>query len=142
MSKATTIFGREPAAWVGLIEGLLMIALAFGLGIGQDTFGPIMAVVTALGGGYVAWATRDHLLGAALALTKAVIALVVVYGAALTDEQTAAIVGMVSLVVGFWQRTQTTPVGSPVDPSPTQVVNVHNPSTLPTAEIVKRAGQY
>ena len=61
------------------------------------------------------------LLGVATGLAKAVIMLVVYYGVTLTDGQIAAVVTLVPLLVGFWQRTQTSPVAAPVDPSPTQV---------------------
>lgn len=122
--RAIRIFGREPAAWVGLIEGALALMLAFGLGIEQATFGPIMAVVVAAGGAYSAWATRDTMLGAVLGLAKSLLVLLAVYGLTLTDQQTAAILGLVSLLVGFWQRTQTSPVADPISPSPTQVVEV------------------
>lgn len=113
-SPAVKIFGREPAVWIGLIEGVLTMLLAFAIGIDQETFGPIMAVVVALGGAYTAWATKDTLLGALLGLAKALLVLMAVYGMTLTDQQTGAILGLISLVIGFWQRTQTSPVvGNP-----------------------------
>lgn len=134
MSGTVKIFGREPAAWIGLIEGILVFLLAFGLGIDQSTFGPIMAVVVALGGAYTAWATKDTMLGAVLGLAKALLVLMAVYGLTLTDQQTAAIMGIVSLVVGFWQRTQTTPVHDPVSPSPMQVIGSGTASKLDGVE--------
>ena len=60
---ARSIFGREPAAWTGLIEALLVGLLAFGFGVTQTTYGPIMAFVLAGFGLYTAWATRDTALG-------------------------------------------------------------------------------
>lgn len=120
--KGQKIFGREPAAWVGLIESALTLLLAFGIGVSQETFAPIMAVVVTLGGVYTAWATKDTMLGAITGLAKAVLVLSTVYGLMLTDQQSAAILGLISLIVGFWQRTQTSPVADPVDPSPQQVV--------------------
>jgi hypothetical protein len=119
--RARAIFGREPAAWVGLIESVLMLLLAFGLGIDQDTFGPIMAVVVAGFGIYTAWATRDTALGAIIGFVKAALTLAAVYGLALTDGQTAAVVMVATVVVSFFQRTQTSPVDAPVSPSPAQV---------------------
>lgn len=116
-----SIFGREPAAWVGLIEGVLTLALAFGLGINQVTFGPIMAVVVATFGLYTAWATRDTALGAIIGFAKAALTVGAVYGLTLSDSQTGALIALVTVVFGFWQRTQTSPVDAPVDPSPAQV---------------------
>lgn len=123
-SRAMTIFGREPAAWVGLIESLLTILLAFGLGVTQETFGPILAVVVAAFGVYTAWVTKDTALGAIVGFTKASLVLCAVYGLTLTDGQTAAIVALVSVLVSFFQRTQTSPAAFPVSPSPQQVVAV------------------
>lgn len=107
--RAATIFGREPAALVGLIEAVLAVLLAFGLGITQDTFGPILALVTALAGVYTAWATQDTLLGVIVGLVKAVLVLAAVYGLTLSDAQTGALIALTTVVVGFFQRTQTSP---------------------------------
>lgn len=123
-SRAVTIFGREPAAWVGLIEGILAVLVAFALGVSQDTFGPILAVVSAAAGAYTAWATKDTMLGVIVGLVKAIVGLTAVYGLALSDEQVGAVIALTAVVVGFFQRTQTSPVGAPLDPSPAQVVPV------------------
>lgn len=117
------IFGREPAVYVGLVEAVLTVLLAFGLGITQTSYAPWVALVVALGGAYTAWATKDTMLGVALAVVKALIVLVTVYGLTLTDAQTGAIIGAVSIVIGFFQRTQTSPavarpyITGPVSPS-------------------------
>jgi uncharacterized membrane protein YccC len=113
-----SIFGREPAAWVGLIEAVLTILLAFAIGVSQETYGPILAVVTAALGVYTALVTRDTALGAIVGLVKAVLVLAAVYGLTLTDGQTAAVISLVTVVVGFFQRTQTSPVGEPDVPRP------------------------
>lgn len=131
--RARAILGREPAAWVGLIESLLTLLLAFGLGIDQTTFGPIMAVVVAGFGLYTAWATRDTALGAIVGFAKAALTLGAVWGLTLTDAQTGALIALLTVVFGFWQRTQTSPVDAPVDPSPAQVTvsPVGEASTVP-----------
>ena len=110
MNRAQTIFGREPAAFVGLIEAVLTVLLAFQLGISQASFGPWVAVVTALGGVYTAWATRDTLLGVIVGLVKSTLVLAAVYGLTLSDAQTGALVALTTVVVSFFQRTQTSPV--------------------------------
>ena len=111
--RALTIFGREPAAWVGLIEAMLVILLAFGVGVTQDTFGPILAVVVAAFGVYTAWATKDTALGAIVGLVKSSLVLATVYGLTLTDGQTAALITATTVAVSFFQRTQTSPEVSP-----------------------------
>lgn len=114
--------GREPAAWVGLIEALIALLVVFALGVTAESAVLIMAVVSALAGLYTAWATRDTALGAILGLAKATISLAAYYGLDLTDAQQGALISALAVFAGFWQRTQTTPVVDPVDPSPTQTV--------------------
>lgn len=69
-----------------------------------------MAAVSAVFGVVTAYATRDTLLGAVTGLAKAVVALGVGYGLELTAEQTGALIAFVTVAVGFWQRTQTSPL--------------------------------
>lgn len=123
--KAPTIFGREPAAWVGLIEALVavlvLLPVASALGINQQWAVLFMAVVSAAAGVFTAVATRDTALGAITGLVKAGIGLFAYYGLDASSEQQATILAATAVVVGFFQRTQTTPVANPVDPSPQQV---------------------
>jgi hypothetical protein len=121
MTKVT-IFGREPAVWVGLIESALTVLLAFGLGISPETYGPWVALIVAIGGAVTAWATKDTLLSALLAAIKAGLVLVTVYGVTLSDQQTGALIAFASVLLGGWLRTQTSPTARPLDPSPQQVV--------------------
>lgn len=122
--RALTILGREPAAWVGLIEAVLALLVVFAVGVSTESAVLIMAVVSALAGVYTAWATRDTALGAIVGLAKASISLATYYGLNLTDGQQGALMALVPVLFGFWQRTQTAPVSDPVDPSPDQVVPV------------------
>lgn len=112
------IFGREPAVLASLIEAGLALLVAFGvladLGIrGQQELALVMAVVSSALGLYVAWVTRATLLGVAVGFTKALIALAAVYGLTLTVEQTGALIAFLTLILGYFQRTQTEP-----DPAP------------------------
>lgn len=129
--RAQTIFGREPAAWVGLIEAVVALLVVFALGVTTSSAVLIMAVVSAAAGVYTAWATRDTSLGVILGLVRAVISLAAYYGLDLTEGQQAALIALVAVALGFWQRTQTAPVADPVDPSPQQVVPVAPPSGVP-----------
>jgi hypothetical protein len=128
MNKPITIFGREPAVWVGLIEAFLATALAFGFGISQEAYGPIMALVVAIGGAVAAIGTKDTLLGALIAVMKTGFVVLAVYGFSISDQQSAALIGGMSVLFALFQRTQTSPIAEPVDPSPAQVT----PSPLPT----------
>lgn len=125
------IFGREPAVWVGLIEGILAMLLAFGLGITQSSYGPWVVLISAISGLVTAYLTKDTLLGALIGVGKAAVVWLAVYGLTLTDQQTGAVIGLIPLLVSMWQRTQTSPVAAPVDPSPQQVIE----SPLPAVEL-------
>lgn len=112
------IFGREPAAVAGLVEAGLTVLLAFGLlrFAGVDTaeeLGLVMAVVTSGIGVYVAYVTRDTLLGYVLTAFKASVALAATYGFDLSLEQSAAVIALITAGLGFFQRTQTSPSPDP-----------------------------
>jgi hypothetical protein len=134
--KGRAIFGREPSAWVGLVEALIALLIMFpavnAAGLTQEWATIVLAVVSAAAGVFTAWATRDTMLGAILGLVKAGVGLVAFYGFALTTDQQGALLAAVAVLVGFFQRTQTTPVDRPLDPSPQQVVQSQAvPDALP-----------
>lgn len=109
-----TIFGREPAAVVGLIESVLAALLSFGLldaiGINStESLGIVMAVVVALTGTYVAYVTHETLLGHVITAFKAFAALGVVYGLSLSSEQSGILIALITAGFSFFQRTQTSP---------------------------------
>lgn len=116
--KAQTIFGREPAAFLGLIEAALAVLVAFSLGVTNESAGLLTAFVSLAIGAYSAWATKDTTLGVWTGLAKAFLALVAYYGANfglnLTDTQTVALVTLVPIIVGAFQRTQTSPAADDV----------------------------
>jgi hypothetical protein len=126
--RALTIFGREPAAWLGLIEAALALFVAFPIaqraGIDSTFVVLFMAVVSAAFGVYTAFATKDQALGYIVGLVKAGIALAAYFRLELSPEQTALVVAFVAVAVGFFQRSQTSPVVDSVvvSPSPTPVV--------------------
>lgn len=104
---------REPAWYVGLAEAVLACLLSFGLfHLTAERVSLVMAVVTALAGVYVAWRTRDTLLGVGVGLAKALLALAVGYGLALTDAQTGAIIAVVAIVLSGFNRDRTVPLAA------------------------------
>lgn len=108
------LFGREPAAWVGLIEATLALTVAVGLvTITNEQTALIMAAIVAAFGVLTAWLTQDTMLGVIVGFTKATIALVVGFGFTLSPEVTASIIAFVAVFVGFFQRTQTSPASTP-----------------------------
>jgi asparagine N-glycosylation enzyme membrane subunit Stt3 len=113
------VFGREPAVWVGLIEASLAMLVALSiLNFTREQTAEIMAVVVAVFGVVTAYLTKDTMLGFIVGLTKAVIALVIGFGFSLSPEVTASLIAFVVVVVGFFQRTQTSPAPVPGLTSP------------------------
>lgn len=108
------IFGKEPAFWTGLVEAALALFLSLNvLGLTDERVSLVMAVVVAVFGVYTAWVTKDTFLGVGVGLAKAVLALSAGYGLDFGVDTTAAIIALVTVVLGGWQRTQTEPVQKP-----------------------------
>lgn len=102
---------REPAALTGLISGVLSLLLSLNLlGLTNENVGLIMGVVTAAFGVYTAWKTKDTMLGVIVGFVNSGFALVAGYGLELSPDTTAAAIAIVTVVVGFFQRTQTAPL--------------------------------
>jgi hypothetical protein len=102
-----TIFGREPAFYIGLIEAVLVAVLSFSkFGLSQDTIGVVMAVVTAAASCYTAYVTKQTMLGVGVGLLKAFIALFVTFGVNVTDTQQTALIALATVILGTWNRKQ------------------------------------
>jgi hypothetical protein len=99
------IFGKEPAFFVGVIEAVILVLVTFGLP--HDAAAVIATLTVAVGGVLTAIAAKDTLLAALVSLVKAVIVLVVFLGYDISDESTAAIIGLLTLILGGYLRTQT-----------------------------------
>lgn len=108
------LFGREPAFWVGLIEAGLALLLSLNLfGLTHELVSLVMAAVVAGLGVFTAWVTRDTLLGVGVGFAKAVLALAAGYGFSLSTDQTAAVIALLTIALGSFQRTQTQPLATP-----------------------------
>lgn len=113
------LFGREPAAWIGLIEASFAMIVVLGwVHWSNEQVGLVMAVVVTGFGVLTAYLTQDTMLGFIVGFVKAVFALGVGFGFHLSPELTAASIGFVTVLVGFFQRTQTSPAVSPGFGSP------------------------
>lgn len=108
------IFGREPAVWVGFIEAALALLVALSiLKWDAEQTALVVAVVATVFGIVTAYLTKDTMLGVLVGFTKATIALAVGFGLTLSPELTASILAFVTIAVGFFQRTQTSPAPMP-----------------------------
>lgn len=48
MQASTTLFGREPTLFIGMIEALIALAIGFGLDLTPEQFALIMVALTAV----------------------------------------------------------------------------------------------
>ena len=117
------VLGREPAVLVGFIESVIALIVAFQLGLDAEHASLVMAVVSSAFAVYMAWVIKDTLLGASVQLMKAALALAAGYGLDLSEQQQGAVLALIPVTFALWQRTQSSPVLYPIDPSPTQVVS-------------------
>ncbi len=109
------IFGREPAVIVGLIQAVLALVVSFGwlagIGIkGQVELGLFMAVLIGVLDLYVAYVTRRTLLAGAIAVFKAAVAFVAIYGWQLTTEQTGQAIAVITFALALIHQSQTEPL--------------------------------
>jgi hypothetical protein len=113
-----TIFGRQPAFWLGVIQAVFAFVLTLHqvtaqLHLTDERVGAIMAVLFAVLGVWESWSVRDTLLAALTAAAKALIALFAAYRLELTVDQTAALLGLVAILGGVFVRDRTSPLVVP-----------------------------
>lgn len=100
-------FGRDPAVILSVIAAFLSALVAFKLPITEAAVVAIMAVLYAGSDMLTAFMVRsDKQLPLVLGFAEAVIALSLVFGLEISVEQTSAIMGLVTVVVGMFVRTQ------------------------------------
>lgn len=109
-----TIFGREPALWLGLLAAALKLATAFGLDLTADQQSVINAAAAAIIGVAVALLTRDGIPAAILGTAQALLALGLGFGLHVSGDQQAVIMSFVAVAISMFIRTQVTaPVPGP-----------------------------
>jgi hypothetical protein len=106
----TMIFGREPAQWVGLISGGLMLLVGLGLALSQGQVDAIQAFVSALAAVVVASATRPLQVSVFQQFVKAAIAMVVIFGIDINVALQTAMLAFVETVFNFAMRANVSPV--------------------------------
>jgi len=109
-----TFLRRDPAAYLSLLEVLLVLAISWGwFGLTADKLPLIMAVASTAIGVVTAILTKRTGFSMAIGLVKAVIALLAGYGVVITVDQQTAIIGAAVVVLGFFNWTQNEPAESP-----------------------------
>ena len=104
------IFGREPALFLNVLAAFLAMAVAVGwLDFSTEQVGLLMMVAAAVVAVGTAYFTHDVTLGVLIGAAEAIFAALLGFGVELSPDLTAAILGVITTLFGFFQRTQTTP---------------------------------
>ena len=104
------IFGREPALWMGLIQGV--IAMLIAADVVDWTADQTTWVLAAIAAGFAvltAWMTGETWMSLLVGFASAVVAMALGFGVELSPDLQASIVGLVAVFAAFYTRTQTTP---------------------------------
>jgi hypothetical protein len=108
------IFGREPAAYAGILQGVLGVLLAFGLfGLDNEKVALVQAASAALFAAVSAYFTKTVSTAVVVAAAQAVLALLVGFGLDLQPDQTAAIIAALQVALAGFLRQNTEPAVEP-----------------------------
>lgn len=107
------LFGREPAVWVAFLEALVMLAGVQLFDWSQEKVAAVVLVLNCLAGVYTAYVTRDTMLGVLTGLVKAAITCSITFGLDISDDLSAQLIALLTVSVGLFQRTQTSPLADP-----------------------------
>jgi hypothetical protein len=139
---------RDPAAYLSLLEVLLVLAVSWGwFGFTADKLPLVMAVASTAVGVVTAVLTKRTGFSMSIGLVKAVIALLAGYGLTISLDQQTAVIGAAVVVLGFFNWTQNEPADDPglhEEPTATKPVVVNTFSGVSASEadaIAKRATQ-
>lgn len=111
MSLPTRIFGYEPAAIGALLQGLLpLLVFVHWIHLSSVQLGLLAAASSAIVALYVAVSTVHTTLAVIVGVVQAGIALAVGFGAGISGQEAAAIIGATGIIFGFFNRQATVPL--------------------------------
>lgn len=106
--KTTTLFGREPAAWLALVAVAVKLAAAFGWDASTDVQAWVNGAAAAAMGLIIAIVAKDGVGAAIIGFAQAGLALAVGLGLDWSAEKQAVVLAAATVIVGMWDRTQVT----------------------------------
>lgn len=107
-AKTTTLFGREPAVWAGLVAVIVQFVSAFVIDVSQDTQTAVNVAAAALLGLLVAFKVGDGQVAALTGFAQAGLALGMNLGLDWGADKQAAVMAVVTVVAQAFVRTQVT----------------------------------
>lgn len=113
-----SLFGREPALWIAVVQGFLMLAFTLGVpGVDGGLAGAVSLVLTAASTAWTALAVKPISPAVFTGVLVALVQLLSRWGLDLSEVQVSSITGFVLLVVTLIVRGQVTPTDDPRSPS-------------------------
>lgn len=110
-SLPTRILGFEPAVIGAALQGIIpLLVFVSWWHISGEQLSLLSTGVAAVVAAYVALSTQHATLAVVLGVFQAGIAIATGFGAGISNEQQAAIIGGVGVFFGILNRTQTTPI--------------------------------
>lgn len=108
------IFGYEPAAWAGVLQGVLGVLVVFNVfGLTADQSTLIQAASAAVFAAVTAFLTKKVNLAVVVAAVQAIVALLVGFGLGLDDTTTAALIAALQVALAGFLRQNTEPATDP-----------------------------
>lgn len=109
------VFGREPAVWIGAIEAIIAVLVAFNVGLDQHAATLLITFIGVVGGGLTAWATTNGHLSIVVTVFKALLVMAVGFGATVSDEQIGLLAAVLVTIGALFNRSQNTPAPTPLN---------------------------
>ncbi|AKZ60820.1 hypothetical protein SAM23877_p111 (plasmid) [Streptomyces ambofaciens ATCC 23877] len=106
--KTTTLLGREPAVWAGLVAVAVQFVAAFVIDVNQDTQTAVNVTAAALLGLLVAFKVGDGQVAALTGFAQAALALGMNLGLDWSADRQAAVMAAVTVIAQAFVRTQVT----------------------------------
>jgi hypothetical protein len=126
----STLFGREPALWIGALASVLSLGTAIGLpNLTEYQVAAIVAAVNAVAAVVMAWQVRPVAPAIFTNVIGALAALGVAYGFDVSGETVGAVNFVVLSVLSLLTRGQVSPAGATTAVAPPAA-----PPTVPAAQ--------
>jgi hypothetical protein len=108
------IFGYEPAAWAGALQGLLGVLVVFNVfGLTADTSTLVQTASAAVFAAITAYLTKKVNLAVVVGAVQAVMALLVGFGLDLSPDVQAALIAALQVALAGFLRQNTEPAEDP-----------------------------
>jgi hypothetical protein len=108
------IFGYEPAAWAGVLQGLLGVLVVFNVfGLDADKSTLVQAASAAVFAVVTAYLTKKVNLAVVVGAAQAVLALLVGFGLSLSPDVQATLIAALQVALAGFLRQTTEPAEEP-----------------------------